>query len=273
MDRIDPTPWERRTLKFRFERDLFVALCGGALFYSYLDDYSSVNNLLLSLLITSALYLFYRWLHIGFNKSFFTYFKQLAIPSLICILSLFLIKGLSVSFYINLGLSLILCYFYNFRIGDFRLRKVPYLKSLIIAFLWVWILVYLPLTISEFSGLALYILLLENFMFILALTIMYDIYDIEEDEHYGIQTFVNYKHSKHAVRNVILLLAVSNLPGIYYILNSSAPNVFILPNLIPCLAAITLLVKYGKVPKKGLLLIWDGLILVKALILILILSL
>lgn len=260
MKRKDPIKWERKTLKIRFERDLFVALCGGSLFYAYLLKTNFLNDLLISLIVTIGLYSFYRWLHIGLHNKFKVYLKEFSIPVAVGIASMLYLKDLQTGFYLHLIASFVLCFFYNFEVGNFSIRKIPYIKSIFISLLWVWILVFLPLSFSHAFNLDLLYILIQNFLFILAMTIMYDIYDIEEDEYYGIKTLVNFKQSKYAVLSVILLLLLSN-SGCFFNPTSG-------PNLIASVIGIILLLIYGRKSKSGLLLTWDGLILLKAILII-----
>lgn len=70
----------------------------------------------------------------------------------------------------------------------FNLRKFWFLKSILVALVWVLLTVVLPLIENNFSGNDLLFYSLEKFFFILGITIPYDIKDMQEDESDRVKT-------------------------------------------------------------------------------------
>lgn len=74
--------------------------------------------------------------------------------------------------------------------GIFRLRQIPYLKIFLISFVWSTVTVFLPVIYSEksFNVLHLFTIIFERFLFVLAITIPFDIRDMEADHDAGLKT-------------------------------------------------------------------------------------
>ncbi|MEP7196868.1 MAG: UbiA family prenyltransferase [Saprospiraceae bacterium] len=75
----------------------------------------------------------------------------------------------------------------------FRLREIPFLKIFLIAFVWATATIILPVSkslesINYYSVIA---LLIERFLFIFAITIPFDIRDIDSDNNQGLKTIPN----------------------------------------------------------------------------------
>lgn len=71
-----------------------------------------------------------------------------------------------------------------------RLREIPYLKIFLIAFVWSTSTILLPViqTNGTFSDTMVAALLTERFFFVLAITIPFDIRDLEADKQEGLKT-------------------------------------------------------------------------------------
>ncbi|HET7818843.1 MAG TPA: UbiA family prenyltransferase [Bacteroidia bacterium] len=71
-----------------------------------------------------------------------------------------------------------------------RLRDLPFLKIFIISFVWSYCTILLPVTYSNiaFDRLHLFLMLMERFLFIFAITIPFDIRDIEVDKQNRLKT-------------------------------------------------------------------------------------
>lgn len=261
-----------RTTKFRIERDIFVALCGASLFLAYLWNTKHPQISQLSLLNFLGLYLFYRWLHIShlnFINNKQKYFSEFVLPLFFSLFLFLSLRPLPLQFYLNLLFTAIIAALYNLKIRKFRLRTIPYLKSILISFLWVLILVYLPESLSNKNAFGLIISLVENFLFILALTVMYDIYDIYEDEEFGIKTLVNFKFNGYAEGIVIGLLLFSLFPSVLAYYESKIYFLQFVIQLIVSIIGIIMVSIFKRRKTIWLLLLWDGLILAKALLIIL----
>jgi len=75
-----------------------------------------------------------------------------------------------------------------------RLRDVPYLKVFLIALVWAFATVILPLSDageSLFSDPGVQITLLQRFLFILAITLPFDVRDLAHDKQFGLKTFAS----------------------------------------------------------------------------------
>ena len=72
----------------------------------------------------------------------------------------------------------------------FRLREIPYLKIFLISFVWSTTTILLPIIQSNYplNKIAVMTLLVERFFFVFAITIPFDIRDIESDRHSGLKT-------------------------------------------------------------------------------------
>jgi 4-hydroxybenzoate polyprenyltransferase len=72
----------------------------------------------------------------------------------------------------------------------FRLREIPYLKIFLIAFVWSTSTILLPVIQSGFifNKVHIFLMLLERFFFVFAITIPFDIRDIEADKQAGLKT-------------------------------------------------------------------------------------
>jgi len=72
----------------------------------------------------------------------------------------------------------------------FRLREIPYLKIFLIAFVWASSTILLPIIQSDntFNNTHVIVMLVERFFFVFAITIPFDIRDIEADKQAGLKT-------------------------------------------------------------------------------------
>jgi 4-hydroxybenzoate polyprenyltransferase len=72
----------------------------------------------------------------------------------------------------------------------YSFRKVPLLKIFILSYVWSWVTVVLPAIESDFlNSAALIVLFAERFVFILAISVSFDIRDYERDEAQQTLTF------------------------------------------------------------------------------------
>ncbi len=134
----------------------------------------------------------------------------------------------------------------------FRLREIPYLKIFIISFVWSVSTILLPIIQFEnlFEVQHLYLMLIERFIFIFAITIPFDIRDIEADNSAGLRTIANiisvrtslniswvllvifwvlhlFHYSWHENAAFLIAISISTFSTIYFILNKKVQS---LPN-------------------------------------------
>ncbi len=96
---------------------------------------------------------------------------------------------------ISLIPAAVLTIFYSvpvFKFSDrlYRLREIPFIKIFLIAFVWSVVTIILPVIESGYNGsLAnLSFVLAERYVFIFAITIPFDIRDMEQDKRYNLKT-------------------------------------------------------------------------------------
>jgi 4-hydroxybenzoate polyprenyltransferase len=88
--------------------------------------------------------------------------------------------------------------FFKIKNNFISLRSIPFLKLFWIAFIWTAVSVFFPLLEDDFT--ATYgFLLAERIFFILAITIPFDVRDIESDNAEGLRTLPVYFGSKSAL--------------------------------------------------------------------------
>ena len=89
-------------------------------------------------------------------------------------------------------------------------RKIPALKTLLIAFTWTMATLYLPYLLSNKTENLSYLILLfiERFLFVFAITVPFDIKDVEEDKKAGWETLPVILGIKNATRISYVALAV-----------------------------------------------------------------
>lgn len=102
--------------------------------------------------------------------------------------------------------------------GDYkRLRDLPFAKIFIIALVWSCITFILPYIESEIrlSVLQILVILSTRFLFILALTIPFDIRDIETDRQYGLKTLAHITGERQgyfiSCISVVLMILISSI--------------------------------------------------------------
>ena len=90
----------------------------------------------------------------------------------------------------------------------FRLREIPYLKIFLIAFVWASLTILLPIIQSNitFNRVHMITMLVERFFFVFAITIPFDIRDIEADKQAGLKTIpiLFNENTSNAIANLSL---------------------------------------------------------------------
>ena len=92
------------------------------------------------------------------------------------------------------------------------LRDLPYLKIFIIGLVWSIAIVWLPLIDTKFGiglDINLFISLLQNFLFVIAITLPFDIRDVKFDESNNLKTIPQLIGIKQTTALSILLLLIS----------------------------------------------------------------
>jgi 4-hydroxybenzoate polyprenyltransferase len=96
------------------------------------------------------------------------------------------------------------------KLNIFRLRDIPYIKIFLISFVWSASTIFLPIIQSSlsFAKSHIIIMLAERFLFVFAITIPFDIRDLEADKQAGIKTIplIFDKSKSLALSNILLLI-------------------------------------------------------------------
>lgn len=127
-----------------------------------------------------------------------------------------------------------------------RLRDVHYIKIFLIAITWSWITVILPaIELGMAYAIPLYIMLLERMFFVFAITIPFDIRDLEIDAYNQVKTLpaaLGVRQSQRWAAAALLLMCL--LAGLNYYL-----DVYRLPQLVALVSSAfgaVLLVYYAE---------------------------
>jgi len=100
----------------------------------------------------------------------------------------------------------------------FGLRKIPFLKNLLIALVWSAATVFLPVfqSAQKFSFLDVFAIFLERFFFIFALSIPFDIRDMAADKQSGLKTVPILLNTQKALIITYLSLGTSLIISVYH---------------------------------------------------------
>lgn len=107
-------------------------------------------------------------------------FLLIVVCSLVSIVLLFLLQQFNLYALLTLGITGLISVFYVIKLGKRNLREIPYIKIHLIAVTWTIILVLFPL-LNEGSkefGIG---LVLSHYLYVIAVTIPFDIRDIKYD--------------------------------------------------------------------------------------------
>lgn len=75
--------------------------------------------------------------------------------------------------------------------GYRRLRDYPYVKIFLIAIVWVWLTTIIPVLQDDSWNIGMVLLILVKFLFLIAITIPFDIRDVDVDKNTGVPTLVS----------------------------------------------------------------------------------
>jgi 4-hydroxybenzoate polyprenyltransferase len=283
----------KRTISTLFKKlvvsNLYIAICAICLLY--------VNSYLLNISLPIALYfhvfaatLFVyqlsRWLyHNSFpkepvkdiiyqfvegNKNFI--YTSLTISAVVAFISFFILPNITKIWIGFVGLISVL---YPLKLktskGYFRLRDIPFIKIILISLVWSISTIILPASIYSITPKAFYLFIIQN-IFILFITIPFDINDFKTDFHNKVKTIPVYfgiKVSKilHVILGVIYLLAM-----LFWIYNYSNGSylfdlIFLLLLLIKIIFLSILTIKKSEnIEKWKIMMFYDGSMILYAII-------
>lgn len=158
----------------------------------------------------------HHWVRDNLKKFYFLVFFSIAGSALVVFLT-------KIEILIALAPFAVLTLFYSIPVlGDkkqiFRLREIPYLKIFMIAFVWSSTTIILPIIQSSqaFDPVHVGAMLAERFFFIFAITIPFDIRDLEADLHSGLKTIPILIHEKKAMTLSYLSLLIFFLISFFH---------------------------------------------------------
>ena len=99
--------------------------------------------------------------------------------------------------------------------GIFRLRQIPFLKIFLISFVWATVTILLPVIHSEkaYNDFHILTMMIERFLFVFAITIPFDIRDMNADSQTGLKTIpllIGEKKSTYtSMITLVLFFAIS----------------------------------------------------------------
>ena len=149
------------------------------------------------------------------NKSFFT-FKKLLFGFTFLIL-LYIASFLNKTTITQFSMAAMIAIAYNLPLKAnknrmFRLRQIKGLKIFIIAFTWTLVTVYIPINLYIVNKISLAIVLINNFLFIAILSLLFDIKDFQKDKENNlpsIPVLIGEIKSYQVIRLIIAVLLIS----------------------------------------------------------------
>ena len=186
-----------------------------------------------------------------------------------------LFGGLTIYFLLRVGLGIIpallipmvisVLYVIPFMRGGRRLRDISYLKIFLIALTWTWFSMWY--LVGKLDASLLSLITLEHFIFMLGITLPFDIRDIAIDSKDGVSTIATHLGKPKTIKLARLLLAISyglTLVILYLIGSGTAAYIGYSTLILGLLLMVNINYSYRRdVYLTGLL---DGAILVKGLI-------
>lgn len=221
-------------LDFLLFSNLFIACCAmaqGALTYSLLK--APVNFLVISLLGCATLFLYNFSLILSKPKDykispykrvhwFFSHYQLIIGISVIAfILIIPLVSTLSLNSFLLLAAISVLALSYNspiLKIGNHRfgLRNMPGAKLFIIASVWACSCVWIPIMELRSEGLTIsntdtFLLVSKRFLFVMAITLPFDIRDLYQDQSFHLKTIPVLIGKENSIRLCQILLIAYTL--------------------------------------------------------------
>ena len=222
--------WLQRLFSFLLHTHIFIGLCAMSLVWgslSYLGHNPKTPLMLFALCGTLWVYNlhrtvgaflmepndwparfrhFYRWRIINFLLSVVTLILS-------CYLLWFHLWGIR----IYLIFPVIVSMAYVAPLGKGKLiRNVPFLKIFLISLTWTWVSILLPYALAgddQFSSTMILLSMIERFLFIFAITIPFDIRDVEQDTRESLDTLVKVFGPSRARYLALLIILVGIIIG------------------------------------------------------------
>ncbi len=216
--------------------------------YIYLDYF----NFYYQISLITGVFVFYNY------KLFFINL----ISSLLTILILTLLtfqSHLSFLSYSILVISFLITFFYFSTIFKINLRSVPYLKLFLIVTIWVLLTSFIPLVekkVFDFESLD-YLFMLERFIFLTAMALVFDLRDIGFDIQNKLKTIPNQLGILYTKLLIVILLII----WLFICLNIYSRYIYFTVLFTFLLGTMSVLLVNKKWERTTYILIFDGLIL------------
>lgn len=154
--------------------------------------------------------------------------------------------------------------------GLFRLREIPFLKIFLIALVWAVVTILLPVAYADYdiSVSHISIIIIERFLFVLAITVPFDIRDMEIDKQSGLKTIplvIGKNNAQKAALFVVVLFIIVSAIHYYYTQQYQIGVAMLLSGIITGYCLISEKVKSLPLYHYGVL---DGMMLLQALLVI-----
>ena len=147
-----------------------------------------------------------------------------------------------------------------------RARDIPYLKIFLISITWAMFYIIPSQSLLSSDVLAIF---LEKFLFIFAITIPFDLRDLEIDSTTGLKTLVHLLHPEKALKLSASLIGMSLLVSIYLCKIEVYSMTHLIALAISYLTAILLIMKSSKRSEFYYLAYLDGTILLQGFLIVL----
>jgi 4-hydroxybenzoate polyprenyltransferase len=210
-----------RFLHFILAHSIFIAFCAVGLCYQtyFLLNIKPDSNILAFVFFSTICSYNFYWLlskfyfsksvlSVAFVKTHFSFIFIFLVGAVGTIYFFFFLQNI----FLFVAIGLVLTLLYSLPLWPFNLakkvRNVGYLKTVLLAFTWAFVTTILPSsTLIDTNVVAVLLLLLVRFTFMLLLCILFDMRDVSIDKVHGLHSLVT-DISKKGVVNLLLMSLV-----------------------------------------------------------------
>lgn len=152
----------------------------------------------------------------------------------------------------------------------FGLRDIPFLKIFIISIVWSFVTILLPAIYSQIkiNNIELFRMIIERILFVFAITIPFDIRDLDSDRKSGLKTIpmlIHHKNSFLLSKSLMILFVISTLQHYLYYKNSFLVLAFTISGISTFIILSIKKLKYLKYYYYGIL---DGTIILQGILIL-----
>lgn len=248
-------------MRFLTYTNLYIAVCAAfATWQTFIIIQKPVNLNLIALAFfgTLATYNFQRLIKISkyqkFENSRRTWVLDnkktiWAITFVSFLLSIvFFLEIVSLEIIIFLAIGILLAIFYAVKpgFGLIRLRDIPFAKTFFVGLVWSIISAGIPSVFYHLPTQTIAAIMLQQFLFITAITIPFDIRDIEMDKVHGVKTFATHFGENATKYLSMAFLILSSLAAFMMLNENPLEKAFLLGFLISHISILTYIFKTKK---------------------------